>query len=138
MNTQDSQGNGLIGGGIGLGLGGAGAYFGRNAVEGFALNRFSNADKYAKEFDAYENAYVDSRQDVASAAAKAKREGISFSDKQHPRYTEMEAARARRNAIYDKMKNAAQRAIPYANAAKLLYMAGLPITASLLGSTLTD
>jgi hypothetical protein len=34
MNTQDSQGNGLIGGGIGLGLGGAGAYFGRNAVEG--------------------------------------------------------------------------------------------------------
>lgn len=138
MNTQDNQGNGLIGGGIGLGLGSFGAYFGRNAVEEFALNRFSNADKYAKEFNAYENAYVSSRQDIASASAKAKREGTPFNSKQHPRYIEMEQARVKTDDVYNKMNSAAQKAVPYANAIKLFYMAGLPITSALIGSTLTD
>lgn len=138
MDTQDNQGNGLIGGGIGLGLGSIGAYVGRNAVEELALNRFSNADKYAKEFNAYENAYVSSRQDVASASAKAKREGASFNSKQHPRYAEMEDARVKRNDAYNKMNSAAQKAVPYANAVKLFYMTGLPITSALIGSTLTD
>lgn len=120
MNTQDNQGNGLIGGGIGLGLG-IGA-----AVAGYPYIRHDFQDVLSKR-----NMY---NERIQSLYQQKRSQGYAARDEANYGKPYNKAV----NKIYEMGNEANAKARPYAQAASLLYALGVPITAALIGSTLTD
>lgn len=115
MNTQDSQGNGWVGGSIGTGLGVVGAGATVFPAGQVLLDKLSNSKELRqKAHDYYQKGVKSEYQEDYDLYRKASRNINKIADK------------------------SIERTKPYVNAAMLLYALGIPITAGLLGASLTD
>ena len=110
---QEQQGNGLIGGGIGLGLGAVAGHYAATPLADFLpYEAFGNGKQYVDFMTQLDRKY----------------EGIG-----RPNYTNAEE-RIKDELYGDSLYKYGQRH----KAISLLSRIGLPITTSLIGSTLTD
>ena len=154
MNTQDNQGNGLIGGGMGALLGGGLVAALPNAPINYYMNR-TQAELDKKRDDIYRS-YFKAVKDMSDLRARYSDEDLfpefndDFTMKREARnvkasqdYHYARKVREITGGMLDdnKYKMNELKNFPLSKAGQalsLLYRLGVPITAALIGSTLTD
>jgi hypothetical protein len=120
MNEQQNQGNGWVGGSIGTGLGVLGAFPSALFVGGAVKNAL-----IGKEYDRRSDKLYDKKVADLGYVPQSR---VDFGEpyiKAQDKISQMYSARAKQIA-------------PYEVAATLLTLLGTPITAGLLGASLTD
>lgn len=120
MNTQDNQGNGWVGGSIGTGMGIVGA-LPVGIIADRAIHNALVSSKYRERIDKLYDKQV---------------AGLGFHPTRRSDFTEPYIKAV--GKIYNMRDAQVNKARAYSKAAYLLSALGVPITAGLLGASLTD
>jgi len=129
MDNQQ-QGNGWVGGSLGTGLGTLGALATQDKVNNFVLDTLSGTPKILRQID-LEKAKRDSLSDLLGREGRGNHQS-------HPKYMDWLDSAMKVDELGRTRNDAYAKVSPQATALSYLYRFGLPITAGLLGSTLTD